>query len=163
MGALQWLTAHYWYIYGGMGAVLVLVVLVHLIAGRRRANSLSYGSARWATSREIAQGGLLGPRGVMLGRYDRRYLRDDSEAHMLLCGPTRMGKGVGLIIPTLLTWQESVLVTDPKDGENLEVTRGWREHLGPVLAFTPRKAPNTRINVLDAVRLKTPLEFGDAQ
>jgi type IV secretion system protein VirD4 len=82
---------------------------------------------------------------------------------MLLCGPTRMGKGVGLIIPTLLTWQESVLVTDPKDGENLEVTRGWREHLGPVLAFTPRKAPNTRINVLDAVRLKTPLEFGDAQ
>jgi type IV secretion system protein VirD4 len=163
MGAMQWLSAHYWYIYGGMGGVLVLVVILQLVTGRRRGASASYGSARWATTREIRQAGLLGRRGVMLGQYRGRYLRDDSEAHVLLVGPTRMGKGVGLIIPTLLTWQESVLVTDPKDGENLEATRGWRERLGPVLAFTPRQAAQTRINVLDTVRLKTALEFGDAQ
>jgi type IV secretion system protein VirD4 len=163
MGALQWLTAHYWYIYGGMGCLLIVVLLVHLTVGRRRKDSQSYGSARWASKKEVQQAGLLGPRGVMLGRYDRHYVRDDSEAHILLVGPTRSGKGISTIIPTLLTWQGSVLVTDPKDGENLEVTRRWREHLGPVLAFTPRKAANTRINVLDTVRLKTPLEFGDAQ
>ena len=163
MGGLQWLTAHYWYIYGAMGGILVIVMLVTLMAGRRRHDSASYGSARWASKKEIKHAGLLGPSGVMLGQMGGQYLRDDGESHILLVGPTRAGKGVGLIIPTLLTWQESVIVTDPKDGENLELTRGWREHLGPMLAFTPRRTPTTRINVLDTVRLKTPLEFGDAQ
>ena len=99
----------------------------------------------------------------MLGRYEARYLQDHSESHMLVIAPTRSGKGVGVVIPTLLTWRESALVTDPKDGENYDVTAKWREGLGPVYAFTPRRDPQTRINVLDTVRLRTPKEFGDAQ
>jgi type IV secretion system protein VirD4 len=56
-----------------------------------------------------------------------------------------------------------VVVTDPKDGENYDVTATWRQGLGPVYAFTPRRNPQTRINVLDTVRLQTSKEFGDAQ
>jgi type IV secretion system protein VirD4 len=106
---------------------------------------------------------LFSEDGVMLGQHGRHYLRDGSEAHLLLIAPTRSGKGVGVVIPTLLTWEESVLVLDPKDGENYDVTAGWREGWGPVYAFTPRREPQTRLNILDTIRVRTPKEFGDAQ
>jgi type IV secretion system protein VirD4 len=147
--AFTWFAEHAMWVYLGMGGVFLLVVIMQLTLGRRRAASLSYGSARWATPREVAKAGMLGDRGVILGQYGYRYLRDDSEAHILLVAPTRAGKGVGVIIPTLLTWPESVLVTDPKDGENYDVSHRWRERLGPVLAFTLRRKPETRINVLE--------------
>lgn len=161
--ALTWLAAHWWHLYAAMGGVFVVIAVLHILRRRRASRSSTYGSARWATPREIRRAGLFAMEGVMLGRYGRHYLRDDSEAHLLLVAPTRTGKGVGVVIPTLLTWRESVLVTDPKDGENYDVTAGWRRGLGPVYAFTPRRAPQTRINVLETVRLKTSREFGDAQ
>jgi type IV secretion system protein VirD4 len=102
----------------------------------------------------------------MLGRYDTHYLRDDSESHLLVIAPTRAGKGVGVVIPTLLTWPESVLVTDPKDGENYDLTATWRrgpDGNNPVYAFTPCRAPQTRIDVCRTIRLGTSREFGDAQ
>jgi type IV secretory pathway TraG/TraD family ATPase VirD4 len=37
----------------------------------------TYGSARWATASEVRAAGLLGPDGVVLGRFDRDYLRHD--------------------------------------------------------------------------------------
>jgi type IV secretion system protein VirD4 len=160
---LQRVTAHYWAIYGAGCAVMLLLMAIRAVQRRRAKGSTTYGSARWATPREMRRAGLLETDGVMLGQYGQRYLRDDSEAHLLLIAPTRSGKGVGVVIPTLLTWTESVLVTDPKDGENYDVTAGWRRGLGPVYAFTPRREPRTRINVLDTIRLKTAREFGDAQ
>lgn len=48
--------------------------------------------------------GLLGPDGVVLGRYDSHYLRHDGPEHVLCFAPTRSGKGVGLVVPSLLTW-----------------------------------------------------------
>jgi type IV secretion system protein VirD4 len=163
MEGLTWLTGHYWYIYGAGCGVMVVLLLINAISGRRRRGSITHGSARWATPRELRRAGLLGGEGVMLGRYRHQYLRDVSEAHLLLIAPTRSGKGVGVVIPTLLTWRESALILDPKDGENYDVTAGWRRGLGPVHAFTPRREPHTRINILDTVRVRTPKEFGDAQ
>jgi type IV secretion system protein VirD4 len=165
MGTLTWLNAQYWYIYGGGCALMLVLVLIRVLTNRRqRVSSTSYGSSRWATRHEIRQAGLLAVNGgVMLGRYGRHYLRDDSETHILLIAPTRGGKGVGPVICSLLTWMESALILDPKDGENYDVTAGWRGGLGPVYAFTPRRGPQTRINVLDTVRLHTSKEFGDAQ
>ncbi|MDQ3829553.1 MAG: type IV secretory system conjugative DNA transfer family protein [Candidatus Tectomicrobia bacterium] len=164
MGRLTWLSAHYWYVYGAGCALMLLLVTIRLVGGRRRVSrSVSHGSARWATAKEVQQVGLLTTEGVMLGRYKAHYLRENSDTHMLLIAPTRAGKGVGPVICTLLTWMESILVTDPKDGENFDVTANWRRGLGPVYAFTPRRNPQTRINVLDTVRLQTSKEFGDAQ
>jgi type IV secretion system protein VirD4 len=165
--AMAWLTrlqSYYWYIYGGGCALMLLLVIIRVVGNRhRRVRSTSYGSSRWATASEVKRAGLLGDAGLMLGRYGAHYVRDDSDAHVLLIAPTRQGKGVGPIICSLLTWMESVVVTDPKDGENYDVTANWRRGLGPVYAFTPRREPQTRINVLDTVRLQSSKEFGDAQ
>jgi type IV secretion system protein VirD4 len=164
VAGLTWLSAHYWVIYGAGCAFMLLLVLIRLVGGRRRVSrSVSHGSARWATAKEVKKAGLLTTEGVMLGRYKAHYLRENSDAHILLVAPTRQGKGVGPIICSLLTWMESVVVTDPKDGENYDVTAKWRQGLGPVYAFTPRRNPQTRINVLETVRLQTSKEFGDAQ
>jgi type IV secretion system protein VirD4 len=159
-----WAQAHPWQVMGVMGGIPMLLGTVRLLAGRRRQSSpTTYGSARWATSREIKRAGLFERRGVILGQYGHHYLRHDGPEHVLLIGPTRSGKGVSTIIPTLLTWRESALVLDPKDGENYDVTAGWRPQFSDVHRFTPRRQPSTRMNVLDAVRLGTPMEFGDVQ
>src|SRR5687767_3393762 len=110
MVGLQWLTAHYWYIYGAGCGVMLLLMLIRVMQRRRAKGSTTHGSARWATPREIRRAGLFGAEGVMLGKYGTQYLRDRSEAHILLIAPTRGGKGVGPIICTLLTWPESVIV-----------------------------------------------------
>jgi len=150
-------------ILGALVAVPVLAGLAGLMTRSRRAVSEVLGSARWATPREVKRAGLCAPHGVVVGRLGRQVLRDDSENHLLLTAPTRRGKGTGVIIPTLLTWQGSALILDPKDGENLAVTARWRGAHGRVEAFTPCRAPQARINVLDTIRLRTQHEFGDAQ
>src|SRR5439155_13491109 len=137
--------------------------LAGLMIRSRRAVSEVLGSAPGATPREVQRAGLCATHGVVVGRMGRQLLRDDSENHLLLTAPTRRGKGVGVIIPTLLTWQGSALILDPKDGENLAVTARWRGEHGRVAAFTPCRAPQTCINVLDTIRLMHRQEFGDAQ
>jgi type IV secretion system protein VirD4 len=159
----QWGQEHPGLVIGSFVAVPALVATIGLLLGRgRQPRPETYGSARWATRREIRKAGLFKHRGVVLGRMGRRYLCHDGPEHVLLVGPTRSGKGVGTLIPSLLIWRESALVLDPKDGENYDVTAGWRAGLGPVHAFTPMRSPHTRINVLTSVRVKTPQEFGDA-
>jgi len=70
----------------------------------------TYGSARWATPRDAAAAGLTTPKGVFLGRLDSSYLRHDGPEHVMAFAPTRSGKGVGLVIPTLLTWTGSAVI-----------------------------------------------------
>ncbi len=159
----QWGQQHPREILGGLVAVPVLAGLTGLVRRHRHEASQVMGSARWATPREVKRAGLCAPHGVVVGRMGRQLLHDDSENHVLLTAPTRRGKGVGVIIPTLLTWEGSAVILDPKDGENEAVTRRWRSRQGRVAAFTPCRAPQTCINVLDTIRLRTQQEFGDAQ
>jgi type IV secretion system protein VirD4 len=84
----------------------------------------TYGSARWAETGSEG-GGPARPDGVVLGRYDRDYLRHDGPEHVLCFAPTRSGKGVGLVVPSLLTWPGSAIVHDIK-GENWQLTAGFR-------------------------------------
>src|SRR5690606_29006752 len=74
----------------------------------------TYGSARWATLKEIERAGLLHDAGVMLGRLGARYLRHDGPEHVMAFAPTRSGKGIGLVVPTLLSWTGSAVVHDIK-------------------------------------------------
>jgi type IV secretion system protein VirD4 len=69
---------------------------------RQRSNVTTYGSARWANGREIERAGLFRRAGVFLGRLGERYLRHDGPEHVMAFAPTRSGKGVGLVVPTLL-------------------------------------------------------------
>ena len=121
----------------------------------------TYGSARWAKEVEVRKAGLLGDSGVFLGRLDKTYLRHDGPEHVMAFAPTRSGKGVGLVIPTLLSWTSSVIVHDIK-GENWELTAGWRSRFSHCILFNPTDIRSARFNPLLEVR-KGPNEVRDVQ
>ena len=94
-----------------------------------------------------------------------RYLRRAGPEHVLCYAPTRSGKGVGLILPTLLSWQQSVFVTDLK-GELYELTSGWRQKYAhnKILRFEPAAAAGSCcFNPMAELRLGTEHEVGDVQ
>ncbi|MCX8999927.1 conjugal transfer protein TraG [Rhizobiaceae bacterium BDR2-2] len=135
---------------GGFLAIAA-AILMSIIRAREARNVATYGSARWAEDREIRAADLLGPDGVVLGRYDRDYLRHDGPEHVLCFAPTRSGKGVGLVVPTLLTWPGSCIVHDIK-GENWTLTAGFRAKHGRVLLFDPTNVKSSAYNPLLEVR-----------
>jgi type IV secretion system protein VirD4 len=135
---------------GGVAAVAVATTM-SVMRAREAKRVTTYGSARWADTREIRHAGLLGEDGVILGRWRGDYLRHDGPEHVLCFAPTRSGKGVGLVVPTLLAWPGSAIVHDIK-GENWTLTAGWRARFGRVLLFDPTKAQSAAYNPLLEVR-----------
>jgi type IV secretion system protein VirD4 len=135
------------------GGLISIAVAVGMSVWRaREAKAVAtYGSARWASREEVKAACLLGPDGVVLGRYERAYLRHDGPEHVLCFAPTRSGKGVGLVVPTLLTWRGSVIVHDIK-GENWQLTAGFRAKHGRVLLFDPTNPNSSAYNPLLEVR-----------
>ncbi|MDO6416252.1 conjugal transfer protein TraG [Sphingomonas sp. BIUV-7] len=118
---------------------------------RPGSNVTTYGSARWASVRETEQAGLHRDHGVFLGRKGAHYLRHDGPEHVMAFAPTRSGKGVGLVIPTLLSWTGSTVVHDIK-GENWTLTAGWRSRFSHCLLFDPTDARSAHYNPLLEVR-----------
>ena len=122
----------------GAGGVLAFLVAVAMSVRRAREarRAATYGSARWASAEDLQKSGLLDPDGVVLGCHRKIYLRHNGPEHVLCFAPTRSGKGVGLVIPTLLTWPGSAIVHDIK-GENWRETAGFRGIFSRVLLFDP--------------------------
>ncbi len=145
---------------GGIAAMGVAISL-SVWRAKEAQHVTTYGSARWADKREVRRAGLLGPDGVVLGRLGDQYLRHDGPEHVLCFAPTRSGKGVGLVIPTLLTWPYSTIVHDIK-GENFQLTSGWRARFGSVLLFDPTNPASAAYNPLLEIR-KGDNEVRDAQ
>ena len=144
---------------------------------KRKSSGLSHahGSSRWATTAEIRSAGLLrnagvvlcqtndaefrtriGPSGEARTRATRfgALVRHDGPEHVFCFAPTRSGKGVGLVIPTLLSWPHSVLVHDIKR-ENWALTAGWRRGFSHVWRFEPTAIDSVRFNPLLDVRRGT--------
>jgi type IV secretion system protein VirD4 len=126
-------------------------IFMSVLRAREAQNVDTYGSARWADERDIRNAGLFEPDGVILGKLDHAYLRHDGPEHVLCFAPTRSGKGVGLVIPSLLTWPGSAIVHDIK-GENWQLTSGFRAKHGRVLLFDPTNAKSSAYNPLLEVR-----------
>lgn len=117
---------------GSQGLVLGLVGVAML--PRRRS---LHGDARFASRREIARAGLLNEHGIILGRLGNRYLVLPGQQGVELEAPPRSGKGVGVVIPNLLNWPGSAIVSDIK-GENFTRTAGFRAaHGQEVHLFDP--------------------------
>jgi type IV secretion system protein VirD4 len=165
-------------IFGGL-TVMATLILVFIRLLFHKKTSDNYGSAQFATTEVMQKFNLLNGVGVILGMTDDGYyLREDDKTHIFLCAPTRSGKGVGVIIPTLLSWPHSVVVVDVK-GENYDLTAGRRHNMGQiVLKFDPTnleyknpdgsynaKAATTgaRFNPFDEIRMGTPEEVKDCQ
>jgi type IV secretion system protein VirD4 len=135
------------------GGFITVAVAIGMSVWRARESKKveTYGSARWAETGEVKAAGLLGSDGVVLGRYDHHYLRHDGPEHVLCFAPTRSGKGVGLVVPSLLTWPGSAIVHDIK-GENWQLTAGFRAQHGRVLLFDPTNSKSAAYNPLLEVR-----------
>ena len=128
---------------------------------RQNSNVTTYGSARWASEAEISAAGLFRDRGLFLGQYSGAYLRHDGPEHLMAFAPTRSGKGVGLVVPTLLSWTGSAVIHDIK-GENWALTAGWRARFSHCLLFDPTDVRSARYNPLLEVR-RGPNEVRDVQ
>lgn len=128
---------------------------------RQLGSVTTYGSSRWATTQEIERAGLFRPAGVFLGKLKDRYLRHDGPEHVMAFAPTRSGKGVGLVVPTLLSWTGSAVIHDIK-GENWQLTSGWRSKFSYCLLFNPTDPRSARYNPLLEVR-KGPQDVRDVQ
>jgi type IV secretion system protein VirD4 len=133
--------------FAGCGAA----VAGSLWRARQLRNVTTYGSARWAFERDIRRAGLFDDAGVFLGKFGPSYLRHDGPEHVMAFAPTRSGKGVGLVVPTLLGWTGSAVIHDIK-GENWQLTAGWRARFSHCLLFNPTDARSARYNPLLEVR-----------
>ena len=136
---------------------IFLICIIHAAknGSTLKGNKYLHGSARWAEKDDILQMSLIPkdkktpPQGVFVGGWRDKpktlhdkghlfYLRHNGPEHILCVAPTRSGKGVGLVNPTLLTWPESLFATDIK-GELYALTAGWRQKYAKnkVLKFDP--------------------------
>jgi len=114
----------------------------------------THGSARFATDKE-ARPLTRSQAGLLIGRDSKtgKLLRYDGPAHLLTMAPTRTGKGVGTIIPNLLTADRSVICIDPK-GENARIAGRARQKFGPLHVLDPfgvTGKPSAAFNPLDAL------------
>jgi type IV secretion system protein VirD4 len=158
----------------GIGSLVAiggwLLLLLDVARRSFHVNPFLHGSARWADLKDIKAASLIGNDGVYVGGWrDKRghlhYLRHNGPEHVLCYAPTRTGKGISLILPTLLSWKQSVFVTDLK-GELYELTAGWRQKYAKnkVLRFEPSAASGSCcFNPMDELRIGTEYEVGDVQ
>ena len=99
------------------GIGLLIVLPGALIAAVRPRRAL-HGDARFANAAEVASAGLTGGRGkapqtsILIGRHRGKFLALPGQLSVMLSAPTRSGKGVGVVIPNLLNWPDSVVVLD---------------------------------------------------
>ena len=112
---------------------------------REAKNVETYGSARWAhAGRDRGAPACSGRMASCSGSSTAHYLRHDGPEHVLCFAPTRSGKGVGLVVPSLLTWPGSAIVHDIK-GENWQLTAGWRARHRPRAAVRSDQCRSRRL------------------
>ena len=130
----------------GIGSMVTLggffVLLLDVARLNFRVNPYLHGSARWADLSDIKAAGLLNNDGVYVGAWrDKRgkihYLRHAGPEHVLSYAPTRSGKGVGLIVPTLL-FLEAKRVRDRPQGRALRTHRRLASRARPQSDFALR-------------------------
>lgn len=156
---------------GGIASILASKLTVGITSRSERKHEGTYGTAHFATLDEIKQSGLLDQKqGVYCGGYDHpktgrtHYLRHNGPEHICVIAPPRSGKGVGLIVPTLLSWIESTFTLDIK-GENYAMTAGWRKQGAKniVLRFDPAEETSCSWNPIGEIRFGTRHQISDAQ
>lgn len=126
-------------------AILPLIFLVLILIGLKPKEEI-YGSARFATLLEVQKAGLLPNKqerakhkypSVLIGKLKDKFMHFSGQQFIYLAAPTRSGKGVGIVIPNLLNYSDSVVVVDIKF-ENFVFTAGFRKQQGQeVFLFSP--------------------------
>lgn len=153
----------------GMAGFATLIAFPGALYAASRPRRALHGDARFASTAEVKRAGLLlterntSTPSVLIGRFRGQFLALPGQLSVMLSAPTRSGKGVGVVIPNLLNWPDSVVVLDIK-GENHAITAGYRAaHGQAVFAFSPfdEEARSHRWNPLTAVRTSPLHRVGD--
>lgn len=124
--------------YLGFGLPLLAGVLLLVLILKPSRKSL-HGNARFANASDLARHGMFkeSDTGLIVGKLNGNLVRLGGQQFVILAAPTRSGKGVGVVVPNLLDYRESVVVLDIKQ-ENFELTSGWRASQGQeVYLFNP--------------------------
>lgn len=141
----------------GIGIVLTIIIIVSTLFTRQKL----HGEARWARASEVHKGKLVSETGIVLGKFNGKVMRFGGPEHVMLEAPTRAGKGVGVIIPNLLDWPDSLVVLDIKQ-ENYDNTAGYRKDVlrQQVLLFNPLDPTGrtVRWNPLSYINRRDPVE-----
>lgn len=122
----------------GFGLPLLLCLVILILLAKTKKPSI-HGDARFARSGDLGKHGLFktSANGILVGKFKGKLLRLSGQQFVILAAPTRSGKGVGVVIPNLLEYQESTVVLDIKQ-ENYELTSGWRASQGQeIYLFNP--------------------------
>lgn len=162
-----------WITYGTFAIMSMVMVIMAIRRTRVQKNHGTYGTSKWASTNDLKEAGLFSSKGVFLAQTNdaefkkkvdeegevkliqkkngTSFIRHNGPEHVIAVAPTRKGKGVGMVIPTLLTWMESVLIYDIKK-ENWEITSGWRSHFSHCLKFEPTDLSSIHYNPIYEIR-----------
>ena len=125
--------------YAGFGLPLLFWLFCLIPIWKRPSRSL-HGEARFSGMADLVRAGFFkqSDTSLVVGKYNGKLLHYSGQQFALLAAPTRSGKGVGIVIPNLLSYKSSVVVLDIKQ-ENFNLTSGYRkEVLGQeVYLFNP--------------------------
>src|SRR5262245_2241118 len=116
--------------------------------------------AQWSTPWQLRRAGLFGETGLFLGTVGGHDLWHNGPEHVLIVGLTQSRKTSSFVYPNLLSWQQSVIIHDPKY-ELVPETAGWRGTFSRVVVLAPTSATSGRYNLLAAIRWGTDEEVQD--
>ena len=155
---------------------ITIASLISMLVVKKMESLSSYGSAKWATKKDLRETGLINDKGVIVGinpytfkgykdkNISSKILRDDGPAHIGVFAPTRSGKGASIIIDTCLEWKHSLIVLDLK-GENFNFTASYRKKAlkNKIIKFEPFSSDglSARWNPIAEVRMGTLNEMSD--
>lgn len=148
-----------------LAAFLFYVAPIFVVTALTRVTRSLHGDARFAHPSEVRRAGLQAEKGIIVGKYHGKYLVFGGQQFVLLAAPTRSGKGVGVVIPNLLNWPDSVVVLDIKL-ENYQRTSGFRaQHGQAVFLFNPfaEDFKTHRWNPLSTISRDPNFRVGDIQ
>lgn len=148
------LLVEYFMAYGISFIVIAPLPIIPLILPKKQSQ---FGDASFAKEGDIRKADLIGDAdGIIIGKYKKDLLRFGGQQFISLGAPTRSGKGVGIVIPNLLTYRCSAVVQDIKQ-ECFDFTSKYREQvLGQkVYLFDPFSRRTHRYNPLGYIKLGT--------
>jgi conjugal transfer protein traG/virD4 len=131
---------------------------LHIGAKQAKKQREIFGKAEWSGEAEIRKNGLRDTSGIIVGKDNKgKFLIFGGQQFASVGAPTRSGKGVGIVIPNLLTWENSLIVLDVKQ-ECFSITSKYREQgLGQkVFLFDPFSFNTHRYNPLEYLDFNAP-------